>query len=394
MSKRAQSSGAGAAVLVAIIAAFIVLYILFLPPPEREALLEDGTGARVTGTEAPGGNLLLKESPGRLDFLEHDEIEHSLPSVNLFSTTTSVLLSSIDSVYVKNGWFDKASRNISFAVDDLAHTTNVQAVFNIDKPEETTGKLILKLNGEEIFRNSIATRSVPPITLSKSLIKEDNVLEVSAEDVGMAFWRTNDFTLKTVKIIGDVTDISTQKATNMFIVSSTEKNNLDRVFVRFFPHCRPTDVGILNIFLNDKEIFSAVPDCGLLRTMEILPSTILSGENTLAFSTNKGAYLIDQVSVKSELKELTFPTYYFEVSDSRYASIRGGRSRVTLRMKFADAVETKKAEIFINGYSRGFTTKERVYELEIGPYISKGNNVVEIKPLTTLDVVDLEVLIR
>ena len=65
--KKAKPSGNAAAVLVAIIAALIVIYILFLPPAERQALLEgevNETGALI----AEGGNItLLSESPGRLD---------------------------------------------------------------------------------------------------------------------------------------------------------------------------------------------------------------------------------------------------------------------------------------------------------------------------------------
>src|SRR3990172_8136928 len=82
-SQKAQASGTGAAALVAIIGGLIVIYILVLPPAEREKILSDQEGTSIGGAKtkvtAKINETLLVETPGRLDFLEEEEIEHLVP---------------------------------------------------------------------------------------------------------------------------------------------------------------------------------------------------------------------------------------------------------------------------------------------------------------------------
>lgn len=392
-SKKGQPtgiSGASAAVLVAIIAALIIIYILVLPPQERADLLgenltdDDGDG----GSEIRENSTLLLESPGRLEFMAQKEVEHALPSVNLFTTTNALVIESRQSLYVKNAWFDKAFANITFGIDDLTQTENVYLVFNIKK---RGGRLILRLNGYELANNEFSQTNVEPIELPKRILKDENVLEMSVSGVGWKFWKTNEYILENIKITADVTDISTRKSDLVFQVTSAEKSNLDRVFVKFFPDCEIDDVGPLTVLLNNNRIFSSVPDCGMLRPLEVSPHLLLSGENSLVFSTDKGAYLIDNIVVKSELKEMLYPTYYFEVNETVYDEIVDGDMDVLLYFEFVSDVEQKKAEIWVNSHQRGIDTRDREYELNINSLVKQGNNVIEIKPKATLDVVNLRV---
>ena len=77
-----------AAVLVAIIAGLIILYILFLPEAEREALLEEGdiskASSKSSGDDDEG--LLLRKFPGRLDEVE-GIIDKNIPNIFLFEKT-------------------------------------------------------------------------------------------------------------------------------------------------------------------------------------------------------------------------------------------------------------------------------------------------------------------
>lgn len=394
-SKKGQPtgvSGAGAAVLVGIIAALIIVYILVLPPEERAALLEeDNESGDNGGTEVSGNGTLLLESPGRLDYISQKEIEHTLPSVNLFTTTSAVVLESRQSLYVKNAWFDKTFVNMTFEIPNIENTENIYLVFNIKRHG---GRLILKLNGYEVANNELTAINVDPIELPKRILQRENTLEASVSGVGWKFWRTNEYILENIQVTADITDISTRKSELVFQVTSTEKNNLDRVFVKFFPDCSIREVGPLNIWLNNNKIFSSVPDCGILRPLEVSPHLLLSGENNLAFATDKGSYLIDTITVKSELREMVYPTYYFEVNESIYGDIIDDDLDVILYFEFVDDVEQKKAEIWVNNHQRGLDTRDREYDMNINSMVKEGNNVIEIKPKTILDVVNLEVFVR
>jgi len=383
--KKAQTSGTGAAILIMIIAVLLVVYILLIPPAEREKLLEGESG--VSGVSYANKTLLLT-SPGRLDYLAQDKIEHPISTVSLYSTTSASLLKSVSTIYIKNAWFDKKPFNFSFMLDDLTNTDNVLLGFNVN---DCQGMLIIKLNGFEIFNSEITTLNTDPIKLPKDQLKKENVLEFEVSPVGFKFWGVNEYSLEKIRVSADVTDITTREAKQTFLVTTTEKENAEKMILRFFSDCKPAETGILNIYLNGHSIFSAAPDCGILRTLEIAPTSLISGENELHFQTNKGAYVIDSIMLKTELKEMTYPTYYFEVEDDTYSYVSSGDFKLRLRMEFPDDVEQKKADIYVNGHLNDLYTTQRVYELTLNPFINSGNNVIEIKPKSTLDVVNLKV---
>ena len=377
--------------LILVIAALIVLYILFLPPDVRQELLDENSTRGGGSKDTAGANVILAEAPGRLDFLAKKEIEHTLPSVNLFTTEKSIILGSQRSLYVKNAWFDRQVSNITFSINDIENTDRVMLVFNVKQHE---GRLRLALNGYEILNEGITTANIDPLTLPKRLLQEQNTIEVSVSGVGWKFWQTNEYTLESIQISADFTDVSTRQSTLVFQVTSTEKTNLDRVFVKFFPDCEIDEVGILDIILNNNKIFSSVPDCGIVRTLEVSPSNLLSNENTVIFRTERGSYLLDNIMVKSELKELTYPTYYFEINKTAYNDIVDNKLDAELQLDFVDDIQDKEAELVINTHMRGLDTKEESYSLNIDSIVKEGNNVIQIKPKNTLDVVNLKVVLE
>ncbi len=384
--RRAQVSGTGAAVLVLIIAALIILYILFLPPEVREEILE---GKEALRPGAPSGQeVFLLESPGRLDAVGQRVIEHSMPSIQLYSTTNAQLLHTVPSLYVKNGWFDKIEENVTFRVPDPALTSNVIFAFNTRVHE---GRLRIKFGGETVFDDMVTTLNVEPILLPDEMLQESNTLTFSVGDVGWKFWHTNEFVIEDLTITGDVTDISTQQSKVVFLATATEKNNLEKASVRFFSDCDPDDVGILDVYLNGHNIFSSVPDCGTIRATEVSPTLLVSGENTLSFRTSKGAYLIDHISVTSELKEISNPTYYFEIQPAIFDEVVSGRAHLGLYFEFSNDIDQKRADIYVNGNPRAMDTRDRIWRLGIDPFINEGNNVIEIRPRSTLDIVNMRV---
>src|SRR3990167_3610773 len=137
--KKSQT-GINAAVLVAIIAGLIILYILFLPSVEREELLEGEVKKSKAASEEE--NILLKEFPGRLDIIKDIE-DKTIPNVFLFETTDAKELEKINPFIVRNGWFDKKTKTVTFNVEDLESTDNVILTFSAKKHD---GILAIKLN--------------------------------------------------------------------------------------------------------------------------------------------------------------------------------------------------------------------------------------------------------
>jgi hypothetical protein len=207
------------------------------------------------------------------------------------------------------------------------------------------------------------------------------------------FWATNQYELEDVKIMADLTDISQQKSSAVFLVSSTEKNNLDKVYVKFNPNCVQSAVGKLNVFVNEFNVFSSIPDCNSLRPIEIPGTHLASGENRISFMTEKGAYLIDNIVVKSVLKEAVYPTYYFELNNTQYNDISNGARRLKMYLKFVNDLDYKKGKIYINGHLTYIDSYNSTYEKDVSQFAKAGNNGVEIIPATTLDIRELEIKI-
>jgi len=321
--RRAQSAGTAGA-FIALIAGFILLYIFLLPPDIRQDLLnENGNPGSGTGN-LPGNDDLkslgleesaLEENPGRIDYLKFNQYDHPLPAVNLYTTTSAKEKLIGDSIYIKNGVFDKEEKNISFELPDPDVVENVYLSFSLNPNRNNRGRLLIWLNNNQVYEREISGSIDKPIILSKKLISKKNTLRFGVSSVGWRFWTTNDYELDDIRVIYDQTDYSTQSSKNTIMLTDAEKFNLEGAKLKFNPDCTPTEVGILNVKVNNHLIFSAIPDCGQLNTVEMSPSVLETGNNHVVFETERGYYLIDNINLQTDLKEMTYPVYYFDLDE-------------------------------------------------------------------------------
>ncbi len=216
MRKKSQG-GLNAAILVAIIAGLIILYIIFLPSAEREKIIQEKTKDTTTGEES--SDALLKVFPGTLSTSKSLENEKGIPNIFLVETTNAKELEKINPFIVRNGWFDKKTRKIDFGLEDPDNTDNVVLSFTTKK---RSGILAIKMNDLIIFENEITSDIIDPVKLSKKLLQKENSLEFSVSSVGAKFWATNEYSLENVGIIGDITDTSKQQSSNIFTITKAE----------------------------------------------------------------------------------------------------------------------------------------------------------------------------
>ena len=390
-NKRGQA--AGAAVLITVIAGLLIMFIILIPPQDRADLLgEDTPGSHSSTDEIEDALIeenLLIENPGRIDYLAQKELEHPLPVVNIYTKTESKVLAEKNVANTKEAVFTNEVANFNFNVPSLENSESFLLSFNINAAK---GNLIISLNGEDIFNSPILEGNVQPIKLPKNLLKDVNELIFSSSSPGLAFWATNEANLDQIKIVADVTSVEAQSSKNIFLVSETEKKNIEKVILKFQPNCNQEDVGKLIISINGNEIYNALPECDLkMVPIEFSADLVYQGENEVIFSTNKGTYLLSHILIKSDLKELDFPTYYFELSQEQYESVKDNNLRVRLEMNFVDLIVNKEGEVIFNGHSDHFDTKEISYVADSSDDIVKGNNAIKIQPKKTLDVREIKV---
>ena len=391
---RKAQGGVNAAVLVAVIGGLIILYILFLPESEREALLE-GEDVEKTSKSSSKDNedILLREFPGRLDNVE-GILDKTIPNIFLFEKTDAKELERLNPFIVRNGWFDEKKRVVSFGIEDLENTDNVILSFNAKKHE---GILTIKLNNEIIYENEIISETVAPIRLKKNLLGDENTFEFGVSSVGFRFWKTNEYSLDDIKIVGDITDRSKQESRNVFTLTGTELFNVERFDLRFVPYCRNVaSVGVLEIFINNREVFSAVPVCEDPYRQPLPLGVLNAGENRLIFKTNKGSYSVEQIKIEYVEREVRTNVYFFEVNQSIIDDIGAGDIDVILSIEFVEGERNKRADLNINDRLSTIDTEDRVFTKTLNDnddpdFIEEGNNFIEIRPRTRLDIVEIRV---
>ena len=228
--------------------------------------------------------------------------------------------------------------------------------------------------------------------MDKKLLQKTNSLEFSVSSVGLKFWTTNEYSLENVRIIGDITDTSKQESINIFTLSSSEFSSMDKATLKFIPYCgNVNDLGTLDIYINNKKLFSSVPVCDNAYRQSVPKSALNEGENNIVFKTNKGSYSVEQIRIALEFKEPSVKTYFFEVSGDTFQSIRNGDTDAMLTIKFVDDNKQKRAKLDVNGHAETIETDKTTFSKNINSRISEGNNYVRLEPLEDLEVVELKI---
>ncbi len=389
---QAGPGAGGSAVLIILIAIVMILYILFLPPDDRAELLgENGTSTSDDTTLSGINKTVLKEHVGRLDYLRFDYRVHDIPSFRIYSNIEGTVLKSLDSLYTKTTIFDEISKEVAFSSDESL-TDNVLLSFNV---KEGKGRLIISLNDHEIFNREIDDGTPNPVIIPKEYLEEKNSLIFKVSKPKFAFWRINDYLLENILITGDITDLSQSESIQNFYLSDVEINNIDAITLRFYPSCDIKEVGPLTVKLNGYKIYSTVADCGVYTSLSLDENDLFEGKNELEFLTPEGSYLIDRVSIKTQLEEVLYPVFYFDLDDSLFDENDDLKSNfnVSLVFEFVNDDE-KRAELKLNGRRTHLRTFDLEYAKEINSYVESGSNSIEIIPETVIDIRELRVEIE
>lgn len=392
MRKKSQVKGSNAATLVLIILLILIFYILFLPQDEREELLGDGEYYSDSGSsdashrsdsDRPSGALLYKTDISLTPTTGQGDKD--IPDVYLFEIINAKEIARFNPLVVRNGWFDKEIKNLTFTIDDIDKTENVLLSFNLDKAK---GTLKILVNGFTIYEYPAKKGNIEPIKIDKKYLQEINSIEFRVSGVGAKFWRTNEYVINEAKITADITDVSRQKSKNIFHISETEYEDLQSAILHFSPICDPKDIKVLEIEINNRDVYSATPNCNRDNTVTIPVGLLDEGENYVAFKTYKGTYNIKQIYVATEYLGMRRLRYNFYVDDDDYDDIRDEDEEVRMKIRFSSNNQ-KKATFDINDEGDDFNVDsgDDTFEYYIDEdWIEEGSNTLLITPKTNFDI--------
>lgn len=385
----------GTAGFIGIMILLFVFYILFLPPQERLKLLEPeeynrtygpgGTAARTTPSEAFERGVLLREFIGRLEPSGQGENSHSIPNFFLRESRNAEVLVQMASLRVYKGLFGKNFERVSFPFAEPENVNSVQLSF---QAPVRSGNLRIKLNSYTVFEGKIDVANPPAIQLRNDLLQKANLFEI---EVSGGFFERKEYQLKDLKIIGDVTDVSRQTATNTFVVAVRDAESLERVALQFYPACSQATAGVMTVWLNDRNVFEGVPVCESINRQELQKTDITEGVNTLVFKTDRGSFDVENIIIKTFSEKAEPFVGYYRINSTLWNQLSSGSKRIIFNTDFVDDGRTKKADVAVNGVIFAIDQKSANYTRDISSFSQQGNNYVQLTPRTSLNIVKLEV---
>ena len=370
----------GAAVLVILIALFMVLYILMVSPEERERLLSPNETAEQPSAEpaeevtAEENMSLLMESPGKLYVAKTDKVKHEVPSINLYVKTQPSLKQLAESLTIERGFISSSPKELSFPIDELANLEKVSLVFNA---VQSSGRLEIWLNDHLVYDSEAS--GVEIVTLPNTYLKEKNKITFKVNHPGLAFWKKNKYVLKDISLKLEYKLLNPEEK-RTFVLSTDDYENLKTGKLEFNFYCNNLeDTTTIKVLLNKKEIFSEVVGCiAGSRSIELSKEDFEKGKNELIFSIGGGDFQFNNIFVETSLKETTYPTYHFSVDSSVMEKINQGK-KVYLYLALPETGR-KSATININGYQFSLNTENNEYEVGVTDYIKLGDNFIKIVP--------------
>jgi len=383
--KKSQTSAGSISILIVLIALFMVLYLIFIPPQDRKELL--GINETNENGETPGtvsGNVLFSQNVGLLKPSTSDESEHEIDSIQLYMKNEPFIEDLASSVTISRSIFSRETRALNFNIEDIKNLDKVTLYFFVS---EAKGNLIISLNNVEIFNSK--ARGLQNVVLPRDLLEESNVLRFEASSG--SFFAKNTYTLTQIKI-NEVFELTNTQEERSVVLSASEtgKGELD-----FYLFCNKAPTGSrLRIFANSEEIFNNVISCASsAKTAEIDEDILKEGRNAFLFEIDKGDFLLNDIRLKVELEEGGSRTYKFAVTEKQMNDVLDSAKEVKLIMNFKDDRQ-KRAVISINGNEFSLDTEDIDYERFITSYVKEGNNFIRINPENefTADLLEIKII--
>ncbi len=385
MNKKGQDS-TGAASIIFVITAILVLYILLIPSDARDSLLDDNliSNGNDNGKEEDR-EYVLDEHVGRLDYLASSEKTYPINSFIMQTKTEANILVSRSGLSVIKSVFEDEKARVDFQANPEL-TGDLTLAFNI---ERSGGILSITLNNNLIFRGELSSGNSPHILIENRHLQRHNELVFEVSSPGFVFWRVNRYDLTNINVVGDVTDDSMSKSSQSINIRSADYDLFDTARLRFLPVCDDSVSG-LSISINNREVFRGSPDCNVFNHIEFSKDIVYPGVNFLDFKISRGHILMDRVEIISSLDAPEPPVYYFEIDEEEYFSNGELNKYVIAGIEFTNP-DRKRLELFVNGRIIGITTTDVKVERDISEFVEPGMNSIEIRPRQDLDISSLKV---
>ncbi len=392
MHNKKGQEGTAIAVVLIVIALFMVLYILFISPEERAKILEPQTVDQQSTTSTTNAQVeLLAVSPGVLSPSKDFGSSHPIPSMNLFVKTEPNLDTLAQNLVIKSGLFSSSSPVLKFKTDDVKNTKSVALNFFVDKT--SGGELRIKLNGRTVY-SEVLDLGAQVIELDSNLLQSENELELSTSGPGILFWQTNSINLKNI-LLKQEFERTNAKEDRSFTLSPGEKSTLSKATLSYTQVCNARlekQTALLDINVNGRRAESLRIVCVTTQQQfEIDTSFFQEGQNTLSMNLEEGDFSFNQINLLTQTSETKFQTYQFSVPTKEFNKVKSGDRVVKLDLFFLQENKAKNARLDINNNEVLVNTNDNSFSRDITDLVVSGTNFLRIIPSNTITINNLKV---
>lgn len=296
------------------------------------------------------------------DLLEPSETaaRYWFKDVQLFRRDSLDIATVFDKVSTKQGWFISSSAKTSFKIQEGGKDVKLFIVVN-----DAFGGLKIKVNGKKITK--VRGEGVHVVSLPLKILEDENTLELKSAIPLLPFYITK-HDIGKVSLREEYT--ITQNRVSREIPLEYNLDVVQQAVLRFDTNCFTEEE--LTVFVNEEKIFDGRICNGFQKD---IIDFLEDDNNTITFAT-EGNYYIEDIKIDIGVKQRTWPTYYFDVPQSKL-----DEGIILMKLKFPNVGE-KKLTIYLNGEALSIDTMKTDFETAINKYLVEGQNSIILIPET------------
>ncbi len=427
----AMDFGVSISIFVFIMALLMVIYLLLIPPEERDKVLEDRNvlsvdcendcrqdldickrgcdsfncelrcnddfrdcrDGCVRGGPDVLGNILLSESPGIVRPIENFRLNVDLNPLSLFSQTRRSNMALAGSIYVQSWLFGKEEKSVVFDIVNLKNIGKASLVFF---PGDKNGVLEIKLNENLVYSGGAGVNDLP-IDLPVGSLKEGkNRITFSAKSKGLgkSYFNLADISLA----IGSYEE--NLRSGRSFVLAKEEIAGIKRSYLSYFISCGNIYVsqGNLRIDFNGKTLYDDMVFCDAgSPSLDISKSLVREETNTINFvlkPRGENSYDITNIRFNADMRNFEYPKYRFDLGRRQFEDVVNRRADLILHIIMNNDGLRKEAAVNVNGAELYFNTNSAFVNLDLSDFAVIGSNFIKIIPRTAFEINRLDAVLE
>jgi hypothetical protein len=383
---RGQQSASGAAGLVILMGLFIILYILFLPPADREALIGSATSNTTDPTIVDPIDRILDESPGLLVPQRETSETRNLNSFTLLARGEFTPVFSSGEAQIFTSRYDRRVLERTFMMDAVPTEARMSISFR-----EVSGAIRVYVNNQEVYSGRPMSRSNKQI-LNLPIAHGINTIRIESSERWW-FWGSNSADIESVQVIANVYSPQTARSEQTFSLPEQNRQHLERASLRFLLSCDSSRQQMA-IRLNDQILGSTVYDCESPQELE-LPLNRLTDMNTISFEASQGVVSVQSPTIRLLYERAVDPLYYFRLTDEQWEDVRDGTKEARLYFSFVRDSEEQDLIADVNGNFISVRLDREEYEFaqDVSSFIERGENYLRLEARRAARIVKVQVFL-